>query len=136
MGLRAGIPVLIYKIFESNYFEEHLPMKTCFSKFWHITWLVFRFSFFCNLYLFKFVLPVKLFVNNVCCLMSKVCSNICNFIQHYLKKDSCHKCFFFNRFTRTPHPLNGQYLLKHDKSFLLVLSYTVWRAIIQSTCSE
>ena len=37
------------------------------------------------------------------------------------RKDSCHKFFFFNRFIKTPHPLNGQNLLQHGKSFLLML---------------
>ena len=37
------------------------------------------------------------------------------------RKDSCHKFFFFNRFIKTPHPLKGQNLLQHGKSFLLML---------------
>ena len=44
------------------------------------------------------------------------------FIQHYLKKDFCHKLYFFNEFPRTPGPTpRPTKSAEHVKSFLMML---------------
>ena len=41
LGVSRCCCSVICKLFESTYFEEHLPATACFSKFWHITYLTY-----------------------------------------------------------------------------------------------